>query len=494
MNHLIGRASIAAATLLALFSVPGAAYGYPGGITGRTLKGPNNGCSCHGSQSASIAVLIKAPSTLVANQAAQCTVTVAGTATGVDIASSAGNLAPVSANLHLSNSELTQNSAQNPGRFIFTYTAPATTGSQTLYAVGVESYPGNWNHAANHQITITAATPPAPVLLSPPNGATNQPTTVTLSWNASGGATSYRVQVSTTSLFTTTIFDDSTIATTSTQVASLNNSTRYFWRVRAKNGAGSGPYTAAWDFTTIGQAPVAPVLLLPPDGSTSQPTTLTLRWFAASGTTSYRVQLATDSLFLSGFFLDDSAVVDTFRTTSALSGNTTLYWRVRGRNGSGTGVWSSRWSFSTIDLITNTYPYLDAWNVVSVPLTVGDLRKSVVFPSAVSSAFAFDPDAGYAPKDTLQNGVGYWLKFNGAQNVSFTGTVRAEDSVGVSQGWNLIGTITNPVAVVDIVQVPTGIVQSSFYGYSGSYTPADTLHPARAYWVKVNQPGKLLLH
>jgi hypothetical protein len=136
------------------------AFGRSSGITGRTLKGPNPGCSCHGTQSTSFSVVIKAPAALVVNQAAQCTVTVSGTSTGVDIAASNGMLAVVSANLQrvASNGELTHTAATNPGTFIFTYTAPSTAGTQTLYATGVPSYPGVWNHAANKQITVTPTT------------------------------------------------------------------------------------------------------------------------------------------------------------------------------------------------------------------------------------------------------------------------------------------------------------------------------------------------
>jgi hypothetical protein len=137
------------------------AFGSPGGITGRTLKGPSPGCTCHGSQSTSVSVVLKAPSSLAVNQAAQCTVTVSGTQTGVDIAASSGVLAVVSANLKkvTSNGELTHTAATNPGTFIFTYTAHSTAGTQTLYATGVPSFSsGIWNHATNKQITITPAT------------------------------------------------------------------------------------------------------------------------------------------------------------------------------------------------------------------------------------------------------------------------------------------------------------------------------------------------
>ncbi len=95
--------------------------------------------------------------------------------------------------------------------------------------------------------------PSAPTLLSPVNGSTNQSKTPTLSWNASSGATSYRLQVATDSLFTSVVFNDSTITTTSKQLYPLNANTKYFWRVNAKNSAGTSSYSTIWNFTTAAE-------------------------------------------------------------------------------------------------------------------------------------------------------------------------------------------------------------------------------------------------
>jgi endonuclease I len=139
------------------------------------------------------------------------------------------------------------------------------------------------------------------------------------------------------------------------------------------------------------------------------------------------------------------------------------------------------------------YAVNEGWNVTSLPLTVSDPRKTVVFPSATSFAFAFDQTAGYVIRDTLRNGEGYWLKFFPAQNVNISGTVRTQDSITVRSGWNLVGVISNPIVASSIIQIPPGIVVSSYFGYSGGYVAADTLQPSKGYWVKVSQNGKLIL-
>ncbi len=139
------------------------------------------------------------------------------------------------------------------------------------------------------------------------------------------------------------------------------------------------------------------------------------------------------------------------------------------------------------------YAVANGWNMVSVPLTVVDYRRTIVFPSATSSAFAFSQNLGYVVHDTLSNGVGYWLKFPTSQNVGITGTVRVRDTVHVNTGWNLIGSISSPALKDSILQLPSGIVGSSYFGYSGGYSPADTLQPGRGYWVNVTQNGRLVL-
>lgn len=134
------------------------------------------------------------------------------------------------------------------------------------------------------------------------------------------------------------------------------------------------------------------------------------------------------------------------------------------------------------------------WNMVSLPVSVGDRRKAVVFPTSISGAFAYTP-TGYAGRDTLEYGTGYWLKFPTSQSVSLTGGTITTDTVFVAQGWNMIGSISTETPVGNIVQVPSGIVVSQYFGFSGgSYVPSPSITPMKSYWVKANQNGRLVLY
>ena len=126
----------------------------PGGITGRTLKGPNAGCTpCHGGGQNTV-VTLTGPSTMEVNTTAVCTVQVSGNSSGVDIAVSGGQLSENSSRLKVSGDELTHVSAGS-GTYIFSYTAPSTPGTETIYATGVTSRNGPWNHAPSLTVTVT---------------------------------------------------------------------------------------------------------------------------------------------------------------------------------------------------------------------------------------------------------------------------------------------------------------------------------------------------
>ncbi len=140
----------------------------------------------------------------------------------------------------------------------------------------------------------------------------------------------------------------------------------------------------------------------------------------------------------------------------------------------------------TIDRIVN-----EGWNMVSIPVTVSDYRKSILFPEATSPAYGYINR--YHVKDSLANGEGYWIKFPTSEIVSIFGNLLVEDSILVSEGWNIIGVPSVPFPIDSIKSVPANIITSQFIGFNINYEVSDSLLPLNAYWVKVNQNGLLVL-
>ncbi len=93
-------------------------------------------------------------------------------------------------------------------------------------------------------VTTTPAAPPAPVLTSPANGATGIASPLTLTWQASTGATSYNVY------FGDVPAPPFVVATAGTSYAAgtLTAGTTYYWSVTAVNAGGSAS-SAVWSFT-----------------------------------------------------------------------------------------------------------------------------------------------------------------------------------------------------------------------------------------------------
>jgi hypothetical protein len=72
-----------------------------------------------------------------------------------------------------------------------------------------------------------------------------------MSWNAVTGAATYEIQISTTNTFAAVTFGRTGLTARSIRVSpQLGSRTAYFWRVRAVNTAGTGPWSDVRSFTT----------------------------------------------------------------------------------------------------------------------------------------------------------------------------------------------------------------------------------------------------
>ncbi len=129
------------------------------------------------------------------------------------------------------------------------------------------------------------------------------------------------------------------------------------------------------------------------------------------------------------------------------------------------------------------------WNIVSLPVAVGDSSVLSVFPTALTTAFVYQ--GGYLPEDTLTTGPGYWLKFGAAQSISLNGALVNADTVPVAAGWNIVGSISSPIPSSAVVPAGTTIL-TSFFGFENGYAPAGTIEPGKGYWVKTAGAGTLV--
>jgi len=124
-------------------------------------------------------------------------------------------------------------------------------------------------------------------------------------------------------------------------------------------------------------------------------------------------------------------------------------------------------------------------------LLAEDMELSNLFPSATSSAYGYDD--GYVMEDTLATGKGYWLKFNGNEDIQICGALPG-DTVQVEEGWNMFGVYEEDILVSQLTTTPPGIIATYFFGFEDGYNIADTLKSGKGYWVRVTSDGTINLN
>ncbi|HLX12984.1 MAG TPA: T9SS type A sorting domain-containing protein [Bacteroidota bacterium] len=133
-----------------------------------------------------------------------------------------------------------------------------------------------------------------------------------------------------------------------------------------------------------------------------------------------------------------------------------------------------------------------SWNLVSVPAVFVGEENSLLTTRA-SQAFAYHAGPGYRALDTLRTGVGFWVKEDSAVTIQFHALPIQTDTIQVSKGWNLIGSISDTVDESSIVVSHTSMTLSNVYSYSGSYSQDTMIVPGRGYWLKASVSGTIVL-
>jgi hypothetical protein len=175
-----------------------------------------------------------------------------------------------------------------------------------------------------------------------------------LAWNASGGASSYELQVATDSSFASPVYDEAGIASLSARVAALEGLTAYYWRVRPSGEGIVGVWSPAWSFTTAG-APLVLQLVAPPNGEQSLATPPALHWGEFPLAAGYEVQLSLNDLFFTAPIID-TTVRGTYLWLDAIDTRSHYYWRVRAVTAEGPGNWSQIWDFRTAPAVMTGLP------------------------------------------------------------------------------------------------------------------------------------------
>jgi len=364
--------------------------------------------------------------------------------------------------------------------------------------------------------SFTTSTEPleAPTLVSPTDGAANQPTNIIVQWNAVLNAQTYRLQVSTTSSFSSIVIDDSTLSITSKELSGLSSNGQYFWRVSARNTSSASDWSAIWSFTTLSSALSAPIPLYPANETRNQPVALTFRWSSITGSQFCHLQVSTSPAF-STIAFQDSTITDTTKYVSNVSYSTKYYWRVSARNTTSRSGWSEVWSFNTVDstsletlTLQTTIPFPNRKNpadfqpadykLIGIP-GASNARVSSYLPGTPGVDWQMYWDNGTTenylipfsngPEFIFSVGKAFWMIKNGpwtlntsvaAPSVNDSGDVE----IPLHSGWNLI---TNPLLTTisweNVQLLNSPYASEPLFTFSeGSYILKDSLEAFTGYY------------
>ncbi|UJP64905.1 LamG-like jellyroll fold domain-containing protein [Mongoliitalea daihaiensis] len=210
-----------------------------------------------------------------------------------------------------------------------------------------EAGAGEFSEVRKVRAATFSGTPPATNLISPLNEAVVGASTVLFSWENQPNTEFYRLEVSESFNFSTTVLVRTSIRGTSIAVDGLQTNRTYFWRIRTSNPAGTGERSDIWSFRTVsGEINLYPATLISPQKAASfQNSSINFNWDAVSEATAYHLQVSERSDFSTIAFQNQTISATSF-TLSSLSSDKAYFWRVRARNGSIFSAWSDTWNFS----------------------------------------------------------------------------------------------------------------------------------------------------
>src|SRR5690606_13209189 len=159
------------------------------------------------------------------------------------------------------------------------------------------TYAATDNHGAADNATVTLnvrAIPAAPVLSAPATPTITSDNTPTFTWQSTTHAASYQIQIDNSGGFISPEQNVTQAGTSFTPPALADDT--YAWRVRGLNSYEMpGPWSPVWRLTVDTTAPAAPYLSSPRDRTSTTSRTPRLTWRSITGTSTYRLQIATNA-------------------------------------------------------------------------------------------------------------------------------------------------------------------------------------------------------
>lgn len=289
-------------------------------------------------------------------------------------------------------------------------------------------------------------------------------------WNASSGASGYKIDVSTVPNFSTFVSGYQNLDVgTSTLLdvnSGLSSGTTYYYRIRAYDIDGITGYSNVIVLITAPATPVASA------ATNINESSFGANWGTVTGATKYFIDIATDAGFtvpVAGWTNIDMGNTATYNITTNLTANTTYYYRIRAANAYG----SSSNSNTIIVLTAPTPPVAsDAslWTQTAFNANwsaPAGATKYYLDVSTVNSFVSFV--TGYNNLD-VGNNTTYAVNTNINPGTTYYYRVRSSNGAGISTNSGTITTFTAPPTPV--ATAGTGMTTATFTANWGASATA----------------------
>ncbi len=297
-----------------------------------------------------------------------------------------------------------------------------------------------WSFTTTAAPTQPPGVPSAP---GPADGATNVSVEADLDWADVARATLYDVYFGTANPPATLVGSPTS---SNWALSTLSYSTTYYWKVVAKNTAGSTP-GPVWSFTTQIAPPDAPASPNPANGATNVSIDADLDWADAARAASYDVYFDTVN--------PPAALIGSPTSSSwplsTLSYNTTYFWQVVAKNSAGATpgpVWSFTTQIAPPDAPASPNPANGATNVsIDADLDWADAARATSYDVYFDTV---NPPATLIGSPTSSS----WPLSTLSYNTTYFWQVVAKNSAGATPGpvWSF--TTAGPLADILMPRAP----------------------------------------
>ncbi len=288
--------------------------------------------------------------------------------------------------------------------------------------------------------TINVITLPAAPVVS--NATLVNEISFNANWNPSASATGYYLDVATNNTFTSFVtgFNNKYMNNVTTYtVTGLSGGITYYYRVRAKNGSGTGESSSSITTVTIPHEPTATYATALTKNS------FNANWNLSTGSSGYKLDVSKFSNFssiIAGY--NNLDVNDVTSSVTGLESGTTYYYRIRAYNSNGT-------SGNSETIITQTVPDAPVSNSAT---SIGKTSFAANWNSAVGSieyyldvalTGSFNAGTYVSGYQNLNVGNSLTYNINGLSGgTQYFYRVRASNTSGTSTNSDVVTVVTLP--------------------------------------------------